>query len=108
MYATTSLRDAYRRFKKDDDSLLYAFGQGEFFVFVMGDAHKVHAALPDVEIDETSSGYAQVRVHAQAFFQFAYRLSAKGVKVATVSRRVDARGKVAYALSEVLQQPAVS
>ena len=38
MYATTSLRDAYRKFRAKDSSFLYAFGQQAFFVFVMGDA----------------------------------------------------------------------
>ena len=39
MYAATSLRDAYRKFRAKAPSFLYAFGQQEFLVFVMGDAH---------------------------------------------------------------------
>ena len=35
MYAATSLRDAYRKFRAKSPSFLYAFGQQEFLVFVM-------------------------------------------------------------------------
>ena len=39
MYAATSLRDAYRKFRAKSPSFRYAFGQQEFLVFVIGDAH---------------------------------------------------------------------
>ena len=39
MYAAISLRDAYRKLRAKSPSFLYAFGQQEFQVFVMGDAH---------------------------------------------------------------------
>ena len=39
MYATTSPRDAYRKFRAKAPSFLCAFGQQEFLVFVIGDAH---------------------------------------------------------------------
>ena len=39
MYAATSLRDAYRKFRAKSPSFFYAFGQQEFLVFVIGDAH---------------------------------------------------------------------
>ena len=39
MYTATSLRDAYRKFRARSPSFLYAFGQQEFLVFVIGDAH---------------------------------------------------------------------
>ena len=39
MYAAASLRDAYRKFRAKSPSFLYAFGQQEFLVFVMGDTH---------------------------------------------------------------------
>ena len=39
MYAAISLRDAYRKLRAKSPSFLYAFGQQEFLVFVMGDAH---------------------------------------------------------------------
>ena len=39
MYATTSPRDAYRKFRAKALGFLYAFGQQVFLVFVMGDAY---------------------------------------------------------------------
>ena len=39
MYAATSLRDAYRKLRAKSPSFLYALGQQEFLVFVIGDAH---------------------------------------------------------------------
>ena len=39
MYAAISLRDAYRKLRAKSPSFLYAFGQQEFLVFVIGDAH---------------------------------------------------------------------
>ena len=39
MYAAISLRDAYRKLRAKSPSFLYAFGQQEFLVFVMGDTH---------------------------------------------------------------------
>ena len=39
MYAATSLSDAYRKFRAKSPISLYAFGQQEFLVFVIGDAH---------------------------------------------------------------------
>ena len=100
MYATTSLRDAYRKFRAKDPSFLYAFGQQEFLVFVMGDALKIHEVLPDVILTKAPAGYDTVRVHSQGFFQLVYRLVALGQKVAMVSRKTDAHGKVSYAISE--------
>ena len=99
MYAATSLRDAYRKFRSKDPSYVYAFGQQAFFVFVMGDAIKVHELLPDVMIDD-SPGYATIRVHSLGFYQLVYRLVATGQKVAMVARSVNAHGKVSYRLSE--------
>lgn len=56
MYATTSLRDAYRKFRAKDPSFLYAFGQQKFLVFVMGDAHgKVSYAISE-RFDKGSLG----------------------------------------------------
>jgi len=49
MYATTSIRDAWRRLKKQNDGYLLAFGQGEFFTFVLEDANQIVRELPDVE-----------------------------------------------------------
>ena len=100
MYATTSLRDAYRKFRAKDPSFLYAFGQQEFLVFVMGDALKIHEVLPDVPLTKAPAGYDTVRVHSQGFFQLVYRLVAVGQKVAIVARKTDAHGKVSYAISE--------
>ena len=100
MYATTSLRDAYRKFRAKDPSFLYAFGQQEFLVFVMGDALKIHEVLPDVPLTKAPTGYDTVRVHSQGFFQLVYRLVAVGQKVAIVARKTDAHGKVSYAISE--------
>lgn len=102
MYATTSLRDAYRKFRAKDPSFLYAFGQQEFLVFVMGDALKVHEVLPDVMLTKAKApaGYDTVRVHSQGFFQLVYRLVALGQKVAMVARKTDVNGKVSYAISE--------
>ena len=100
MYATTSLRDAYRKFRAKDPSYLYAFGQQEFLVFVMGDALKIHEVLPDVPLKKAPAGYDTVRVHSQGFFQLVYRLVAVGQKVAIVARKTDAHGKVSYAISE--------
>ena len=100
MYATTSLRDAYRKFRAKDPSFLYAFGQQEFLVFVMGDALKIHQVLPDVPLTKAPTGYDTVRVHSQGFFQLVYRLVAVGQKVAIVARKTDAHGKVSYAISE--------
>lgn len=100
MYATTSLRDAYRKFRAKDPSYLYAFGQQEFLVFVMGDALKIHEVLPDVPLTKAPAGYDTVRVHSQGFFQLVYRLVAAGQKVAIVARKTDAHGKVSYAISE--------
>ena len=100
MYATTSLRDAYRKFRAKDPSFLYAFGQQEFLVFVMGDALKIHQVLPDVPLTKAPAGYDTVRVHSQGFFQLVYRLVAVGQKVAIVARKTDAHGKVSYAISE--------
>ena len=39
MYAAISLRDAYRKLRAKSPSFLYAFGQQEFLVFVIDDAH---------------------------------------------------------------------
>ena len=100
MYATTSLRDAYRKFRAKDPSFLYAFGQQEFLVFVMGDALKIHEVLPDVPLTKAPAGYDTVLVHSQGFFQLVYRLVAVGQKVAIVARKTDAHGKVSYAISE--------
>ena len=100
MYATTSLRDAYRKFRAKDPSYLYAFGQQEFLVFVMGDAKRVNEIFPDMEITQSPAGYSTVRVHSQGFFQLVYRLVAVGQKVAIVARKTDAHGKVSYAISE--------
>ena len=100
MYATTSIRDAYRKFRAKDPSFLYAFGQQEFLVFVMGDALKIHEVLPDVPLTKAPAGYDTVRVHSQGFFQLVYRLVAVGQKVAIVARKTDAHGKVSYAISE--------
>lgn len=99
MYAATSLRDAYRKFWAKDPSYVYAFGQQAFFVFVMGDAIKVHELLPDVMIDD-SPGYATIRIHSLGFYQLVYRLVATGQKVAMVARSVNAHGKVSYRHSE--------
>ena len=100
MYATTSLRDAYRKFRAKDPSYLYAFGQQEFLVFVMGDAKRVNEIFPDMEITQSPAGYSTVRVHSQAFFQLVYRLTLRGEKVAMVARRVNDRGLVSYSISE--------
>ena len=100
MYATTSIRDAYRKFRAKDPSFLYAFGQQEFLVFVMGDALKIHEVLPDVVLTKAPAGYDTVRVHSQGFFQLVYRLVAVGQKVAMVARKTDAHGKVSYSVSE--------
>lgn len=91
MYAATSLRDAYRKFRAKDPSYVYAFGQQAFFVFVMGDAIKVHELLPDVMIDD-SPGYATIRVHSLGFYQLVYRLVATGQKVATTAEGADPIG----------------
>lgn len=100
MYATTSLRDAYRKFRAKDPSFLYAFGQQDFLVFVMGDALKIHEVLPDVALTRAPAGYDTVRVHSQGFFPLVYRLVALGQKVAMVARKTDTHGKVSYAISE--------
>lgn len=100
MYATTSLRDAYRKFRTENKDYLYAFGQGEFFVFVLGDANKVHELLPDVLVDESSVGYPAIRIHSAQIFQLIWRLSQKGQKVAMVSRSVNSKGKVKYSISD--------
>lgn len=58
MYAATSLRDAYRKFRAKAPSFLYAFGQQAFFVFVMGDAHgKLQYANVRVTMSKTPSDY---------------------------------------------------
>lgn len=100
MYATTSLRDAYRKFRAQNKDYLYAFGQGEFSVFVLGDAHKIHELLPDVLVDESSVGYPIIKIHSAQIFQFIWRLSQKGQKVAMVARSVNANRKVKYYISE--------
>lgn len=84
MYAATSLRDAYRKFRAKAPSYVYAFRQQAFFVFVMGDAIKVHELLSDVMIDD-SPGYATIRVHSLGFYQLVYRLAATGQKMAMVA-----------------------
>ena len=56
MYATTSLRDAYRKVRAKDPGFLYAFGQQKFMVCVMGDAHgKVSYAISE-RFDKGSLG----------------------------------------------------
>lgn len=100
MYATTSLRDAYRKFRAKDPDYLYAFGQQEFLVFVMGDALKIHTLLPDVALTRPPAGYDTVRVHAQGFYPLVYRLVALGQKVAMVARKTDSHGIVRYSVSD--------
>lgn len=99
MYATTSLRQVYSKFRAKDKSYLYAIGQGDFFVFVLGDAYKVHELLPDMEVDE-SAGYPLLKVHSLAFLQLVYRLTQKGQKVAMVARRINTQRKVTYKITE--------
>ena len=56
MYATTSLRDAYRKFRTMAPSFLYVFGQQEFLVFVMGDAHGKVSYTISEQFDKGSFG----------------------------------------------------
>ena len=107
MYATTSLRDAYRKFRAKAPNYLYAFGQQEFLVFVMGDALKIHEVLPDVVLTKAPAGYDTVRVHSQGFYQLVYRLVALGQKVAMVARKTDAHGKVNYSVTERFDKEAL-
>ena len=56
MYAATSLRDAYRKFRAKSPSFLYAFGQQEFLVFVIGDAHGKVSYTISEQFDKGSFG----------------------------------------------------
>ena len=56
MYATTSLRDAYRKFRTKAPSFLYTFGLQEFLVFVMGDAHGKVSYTISEQLDKGSLG----------------------------------------------------
>ena len=56
MYTATSLRDAYRKFRARSPSFLYAFGQQEFLVFVMGDAHGKVSYTISEQFDKGSFG----------------------------------------------------
>ena len=56
MYAATSLRDAYRKFRAKSPSFLYAFGQQEFLVFVIGDAHGKVSYTISERVDKGSFG----------------------------------------------------
>lgn len=100
MYATTSLRDAYRKFRGRDPNYLYAFGRGDTLSFVMGDADRVHALLPDVLVEEAAPGYAAITVPSAAFFPLVARLAALGQKVAMVARRVREDHTVSYEVSQ--------
>lgn len=99
MYATTSLREIYSKLRAKDKNYLYAIGQGEFFVFVLGDAEKINALLPDMEIDVTGD-YKKIRVHSALIFQLVWRLVQKKQKVAMVARNVTQDRKVKYRIVE--------
>lgn len=100
MYASTSLRQVYSKFRAKDKNYIYAIAQGDFFVFVLGDAYKVHELLSDMVVEKCLAGYATVQVHSASIFQLIYRLNCLGQKVAMVARRVNANKKVSYYISE--------
>ena len=56
MHAATSLRDAYRKFRAKAPSFLYTFGQQEFLVFVMDDAHGKVSYTISERLDKGSLG----------------------------------------------------
>ena len=56
MYAAISLRDAYRKLRAKSPSFLYAFGQQEFLVFVIGDAHGKVSYTISERLDKGSLG----------------------------------------------------
>ena len=91
------LRDDFRKLKAANSGYLLAFGLGDFFEFRYCDAEEIVAALPDVRFDDTVD-YKLVKVHKLGFYPFVARLSAKGLKVATVARSIR-KGKPSYRIS---------
>lgn len=66
----------------------------EFFTFCMTDAHCVHNALPDLQIEHERCDF--LRIHKLAFFPTAARLKAGGVRVAMVARTKAQNGGYTY------------
>jgi len=97
MYAATSLASAYHKLRDDpkNEGYLLAFGVGQFFEFLKSDAHRIHEALPDIQV-ANENGCDKIQVHSLGFFPFCARLKAMGLKVAMVGRRVAANHKVSY------------
>ena len=96
------LRDDFRKLKAANSGYLLAFyllafGLGDFFEFRYCDAEEIVAALPDVRFDDTVD-YKLMKVHKLGFYPFVARLSAKGLKVATVARSIR-KGKPSYRIS---------
>ena len=60
----------------------------------MADAHRVHNALPDLQIEHERYDY--LRIHKLAFFPTAARLKVTGVRVAMVARSKRPSGGYSY------------
>lgn len=103
-YATTSLPEQYRKFKKKDSSFLYAFAFGEFYSFIQKDAREVNALFPDMLLEKSATGYYSLRVHSSQFIQFVHRLVLKKKKVLTVERIPSPGGKVGYCIREKFEK----
>ena len=53
MVKTRNILDAYGSLKKEDPSYVYAMPSTEVLTFFMADAHRIHEALPDVQIGKS-------------------------------------------------------
>ena len=99
--------DAFRRLRDRYPEYLFAFSAGEFFLFVLGDAHRLVELLPDLRIERALSGYDSVRVHKLDIFTLGARLLAKGQKVALVARKTSSAGRTYYEIMYRTEDPVV-